>query len=120
MFPTSINIHDHTPDLSEQNTSHIMDDFINDLEAGIPTFQTTRPLNKKMKKRRQLNALLKFRSKSSRSKEILRSSEDELFLPQKRNIQISKSSSSKSYRRWCSYTRHILSFCLVCIFMIVW
>lgn len=91
-----------------------MDDLINDIEEGIP-YNPPRQSNKKMKKRKQLDALLKFRS--AKSNQTLRSSEDELFLPDQNNTQIKHSS---SYRRWCSYTRHILSFCLVCIFMIVW
>lgn len=94
----------------------MMDDFIDDIEAGIP-FHTPRSTNKKKKKRKQLDALLKFRSTSNNrlSKEVLRSSEDELFLPDQKHPP-----GKSSYRRWCNYTRHILSFCLVCIFMIVW
>ncbi|CAF2781863.1 unnamed protein product [Rotaria sp. Silwood2] len=125
MFTTTIKLHDNSSNQSDQNNSRLMDDFINDLEAGIPYNNPPRHLNKKMKKRKQLDALLKFRSSTSRSNrhsnrlsnEILFSSEDELFLSNK------KSTSTKvhptRYRRWCSYTRHILSFCLVCIFMIV-
>ncbi|CAF3820520.1 unnamed protein product [Rotaria sordida] len=124
MFSTTIKLHDNSPNQSDQNNSRFMDDFMNDLEAGI-SYNPPRHSNKKMKKRKQLDALLKFRSSTSRSNrhnnrlsnEILFSSEDELFLPNK------KSTSTKvnptRYRRWCSYTRHILSFCLVCIFMIV-
>ena len=89
-----------------------MDDLIDDIEAGI-AYIPPRQSNKKMKKRKQLDALLKFRSKK-RSNELLRSSEDELFLPNQ------KTTPMRRYRNWCSYTRHILSFCLVCIFMIVW
>lgn len=121
MLPTTIKFHDNSPYLSDKNNSRIMDDLINDLEAGIP-FQPPRQSNKKMKKRKQLDALLKFRSSTSRSNrssnEIIRSSEDELFLPDQKHTQTSKYPSR--YRRWFSYTRHILSFCLVCIFMIVW
>jgi hypothetical protein len=93
-----------------------MDDLINDIEEGIP-YSPPRQSNKKMKKRKQLNALLKFRS--AKTNQTLRSSEDELFLPDQKHSQI-KHSPSSSYRRWYNYTRHILSFCLVCIFMIVW
>ena len=95
-----------------------MDDFLDDLEAGVP-FQTPRSTNKKMKKRKQLDALIKFRAprRSCSTKEMIRSSEDELFLPDQRQLP---KKSSASYRRWWNYTRHILSFCLVCIFMIVW
>ncbi|CAF1066101.1 unnamed protein product [Adineta steineri] len=95
-----------------------MDDLMNDLEAGI-TYNPSRSSNKKMKKRKQLDALLKFRlSKSNRlSNEVGHTSEDELFLPEKKNT-LNKSQSSR-YRRWYNYTRHILSFCFVCIFMIV-
>lgn len=94
-----------------------MDDLLNDIEAGIP-FHTPRSTNKKMKKRKQLDALIKFRSPQNNrsSKETPHSSEDELFLPDHQKHLPKKS----SYRRWCNYTRHILSFCLVCIFMIVW
>jgi len=91
MLPTTIKFHDNSPYLSEQNNSQIMDD----LEAGIP-FQPPRQLNKKMKKRKQLDALLKFRSLTSKynrlSKDIIRSSEDELFLPDQ------KTTSTKSYK----------------------
>ncbi|CAF3376702.1 unnamed protein product [Rotaria sp. Silwood1] len=125
MYPTTIKLHDNSPNQSDQNNSRFMDDFINDLETGIPYNNPPRHCNKKMKKRKQLDALLKFRSSTSKSNrlsnrlsnEILLSSEEELFLSNK------KSTSTKvhltRYRRWCSYTRHILSFCLVCIFMIV-
>ena len=69
---------------SPSNDSAMMED----LEVGIPYYQPRAP-NKKMKKRKQLDALLKFRSisgKSSRSNgrssnEHLLTSEDELFLP---------------------------------------
>jgi hypothetical protein len=66
-----------------------MDDFINDVEAGIP-YNPARHSNKKMKKRKQLDALLKFRtSKSNRlSNEGLLTSEEELFLPEKKNTPI--------------------------------
>ena len=59
---------------------------MNDLEAGL-TFNPARTLHKKMKKRKQLDALLKFRSaKSNRlSNEVLNTSEDELFLPEKKS-----------------------------------
>jgi hypothetical protein len=87
MLPTTIKFHDNSPYLSDNNNSRLMDDFINDIEEGIP-FNPPRQSNKKMKKRKQLDALLKFRSsKSNRlSKEILRSSEDELFLPDQKTI----------------------------------
>jgi hypothetical protein len=98
-----------------KNLLHQMDDLINDIEEGIP-YNPPRQSNKKMKKRKQLDALLKFRSSKS-NRDALRSSEDELFLPDQKPTQTKHSS---PYRRWCSYTRHILSFCLVCIFMIVW
>jgi len=91
-----------------------MDDFVDDIEAGIG-YLPSRTMTKKMKKRKQLNALLKFRSKTSVNQSI-RSSEDELFLP---NDNTHPAKRSTRYRRCCSYTRHILSFCLVCIFMIV-
>lgn len=92
-----------------------MDDLIDDIEAGIGYIPSRNP-TKKMKKRKQLDALLKFRSKKSTNQSI-RSSEDELFLPNEKTNQMKR---SIRYRRCCSYTRHILSFCLVCIFMIVW
>ena len=56
-----------------------MDDNHLDLEA--PTIlNIPRHANKKMRKRKHLDALLKFRSVRKNSKDILRSSEDELFL----------------------------------------
>ncbi len=57
-----------------------MDDNLNDLEAGISP-NIPRNLNKKMRKRKHLDSLLKFRSTKNNSNDILRSSEDELFLP---------------------------------------
>jgi hypothetical protein len=57
-----------------------MDDIFNDLEAGLPS-NISRGPNKKMKKRKQLDALLKFRFSKSQPNDALRSSEDELFLP---------------------------------------
>lgn len=95
--------------------SRTMDDFVDDIEAGIG-YLPSRTMTKKMKKRKQLNALIKFRSKKSVNQSI-RSSEDELFLPNENTHSVKRST---RYRRCCSYTRHILSFCLVCIFMIVW
>jgi len=99
---------------------------MDDLEIGLPFPHSLRQPNKKMKKRKQLDALLKFRP-SSTSKipksynrlttDVLLTSEDELFLPNQTPIQ--KKSYSSPCRRWCNYTRHILSFCFVCIFMIV-
>ena len=63
-----------------------MDDLMNDLEAGF-TYNPVRTPHKKMKKRKQLDALLKFRSaKSNRlSNEAINTSEDELFLPEKKS-----------------------------------
>jgi hypothetical protein len=119
MYSTRNKIHDNN---SEEN-SHLMDDLMNDLEAGISS-NPPRHVNKKMKKRKQLDALLKFRSiRSNRnsqrlSNEALLTSEEELFLPEQKTTPV-KSSSSLQYRKWWNYTRHILSFCLVCIFMIV-
>jgi len=113
MFATTIKFHDNSPNISDQNNSRLMDDLINDIEEGIP-YNPTRQLNKKKKKRKQLDALLKFRSSNRKA---VRSSEDELFLSDQKTTQIIKHPSH--YRHWCSYTRHILSFCLVCIFMIV-
>ena len=91
MLPTAIKLHDHSANnLSDQENSRLMDDLMNDLETGIP-YNTPRHVNKKMKKRKQLDALLKFRSsKSSRSShrlsnEALLTSEDELFLPDQKN-----------------------------------
>jgi len=57
-----------------------MDDNNNDLEAVIVS-NVPRNLNKKMRKRKHLDALLKFRSTKNASNDVLRSSEDELFLP---------------------------------------
>jgi len=92
---------------------------MNDLEAGA-AYNPARHVNKKMKTRKQLDALLKSRSaRSNRSSNaVVHSSEDELLLPHKRTPFTLHPQSSR-YRRWCSYTRHILSFCLVCTFMIV-
>lgn len=91
-----------------------------DLEIAIPYFQN-RPANKRMKKRKQLDALLKSRFSSSRasrnSNSNILTSEEELFLSP------DKSKSKKIYsiqsRRWWNYVRHIISFCFVCVFMIV-
>ncbi|CAF0946429.1 unnamed protein product [Adineta ricciae] len=96
-----------------------MDDLMNDLEAGF-TYNPARTPHKKMKKRKQLDALLKFRSaKSNRlSNEVINTSEDELFLPEKKS-SLPTHLQSLRQRRWWSYIRHILSFCFVCIFMIV-
>ncbi len=58
----------------------LMDHDGDDLEAGIIS-NIPRNLNKKMRKRKHLDALLKFRSPKTRSNDILRSSEDELFIP---------------------------------------
>lgn len=57
-----------------------MDNNPNDLEAGLVS-NFPRNFNKKMRKRKHLDALLKFRSTKKQSSDILRSSEDELFLP---------------------------------------
>ncbi|CAF1094776.1 unnamed protein product [Didymodactylos carnosus] len=74
-----------------------------------------------MKKRRQLNALLQFRSRNNsggsvKNDDLLTSSEEELFLPNTKNAA---KPHTFRYRRCCNYIRHIISFCLVCIFMIV-
>ena len=91
MFAAAINLHDNLPNQSEQN-SCIMDDLLNDFEGGT-IYNPPRHINKKMKTRKQLDALLKFRSSTSRSSrnshrssnEMLLSSEDELFLPPTKN-----------------------------------
>ena len=57
-----------------------MDSNHPDLEAGTIS-SIPRNINKKMRKRKHLDALLKFRSVRKTSNDILRSSEDELFLP---------------------------------------
>ena len=57
-----------------------MDSNHPDLEAGTIS-NIPRNINKKMRKRKHLDALLKFRSVRKTSNDILRSSEDELFLP---------------------------------------
>lgn len=68
---------------------------MDDLEIGLPYHHSTRLPTKKMKKRKQLDALLKFRSSSSSkvprnnprsSNEILLTSEDELFLPNQTTV----------------------------------
>jgi hypothetical protein len=61
-----------------------MDDNLNDLEVGI-TSNIPRNLNKKMRKRKHLDALLKSRSTRNNSNDLLRSSEDELFLPHQKS-----------------------------------
>lgn len=57
-----------------------MDDLMNDLEAGLG-YNTARHTTKKMKKRKQLDALLKSRLlRSNRSSHpVVHSSEDELL-----------------------------------------
>ena len=57
-----------------------MDKIFNEVEIGLPS-NIPQNLNKKMRKRKQLDALVKFRSTKPNSKDILQSSEDELFLP---------------------------------------
>jgi hypothetical protein len=93
MLSTTVKLNDNSAEISDYNNSRLMDDFVNDLEAGIP-YNQPRTSNKKMKKRKQLDALIKFRSSTSRStrgssrlsNEALLTSEDELFLPdQKRS-----------------------------------
>jgi hypothetical protein len=73
-----------------------------DLEIGLPSYYQTRPSNKKMKTRKQLDALHKSRMSTSKtsihaarqsSADILGSSEDELFLPD-RTLSPKKSSVS--------------------------
>lgn len=94
MFPTTIKLHDHSPNLTDQHNSRFMDDFINDLEAGV-SYNPPRHSNKKMKKRKQLDALLKFRSPSSKSNRLssrlsnellLSSEEEEVFLSNRKDI----------------------------------
>jgi hypothetical protein len=57
-----------------------MDNIFNDLEVGLSS-NIPQNLNKKMRKRKQLDALVKFRSTKNNSNDVLQSSEDELFLP---------------------------------------
>ena len=57
-----------------------MDENINDIEAGTVS-NVPRTSSKKMRKRKHLDALLKFRSNKTQSNDVIRSSEDELFLP---------------------------------------
>lgn len=57
-----------------------MDSNHPDLEAGT-LLTIPRNSNKKIRKRKHLDALLKFRPVRKTSNDILRSSEDELFLP---------------------------------------
>lgn len=72
-----------------------MDDFVNDLEEG-QSYNQPRQTNKKMKKRKQLDALLKFRSFASKStrgtsrlpNEDHPTSEDELFLPDQKTTSM--------------------------------
>jgi len=93
-----------------------MDNNLNDFEAGTIS-NVPRNLNKKMRKRKHLDALLKFRSQKNSSNDILRSSEDELFLPhQKPSITRFRSS---SYDRCWNYSTQILSFGVVCTFIII-
>ncbi len=61
-----------------------MDNNSNDLETGTIS-NIPRNFNKKIRKRKHLDALLKFRSTKKTSNDILRSSEDELFLPHKKS-----------------------------------
>lgn len=93
MLTTTIKLHDDILNQSDIKNSRTMDDFINDLEIGIPYNQTRHP-TKKMKKRKQLDALLKFRSSASKStrlsnrlsNEALISSEDEVFLSNRTSV----------------------------------
>ncbi len=61
-----------------------MDDNGNDFEAGTIS-NVPRNSNKKMRKRKHLDALHKFRSTQNQSNDILQSSEDELFLPHQKS-----------------------------------
>ncbi|CAF1970058.1 unnamed protein product [Rotaria magnacalcarata] len=124
MLPATIKFNDNSQNLSDQNNTRFMDDFINDLEAGT-SYNPPRHCNKKMKTRKQLDALLKSRSSTSTSNrrssrlsnELPLSSEDDVFLSNRKKS--SKKIYPTRYRHWCNYTRHLLSFFLVCIFMIV-
>ncbi|CAF1139054.1 unnamed protein product [Adineta steineri] len=93
-----------------------MDNIINDLEAGVSS-NIPRNSNKKMRKRKQLNNLLKFRLTKTNSNDILRSSEDELFLPQQK-LSITKSRTSR-YRFCWKYFQYISCLTLLCLFLFV-
>lgn len=66
-----------------------MNENPHDIEVGLVS-NGTRYSNKKMRKRKHLDALIKFRSTKRNSNEIFRSSEDELFLPHQTTIQRTK------------------------------
>lgn len=66
-----------------------MNENLNELEVGLLS-NNPRYSNKKMRKRKHLDALIKFRSTKRNSNEICRSSEDELFLSNQTSIQRTK------------------------------
>jgi hypothetical protein len=92
-----------------------MDDNGNDFEAGTIS-NVSRNSNKKMRKRKHLDALHKFRSTQNQSNDILQSSEDELFLPHQKS-SITKIRSSSYHRCWY-YSKRILSFTFICLIII--
>ncbi|CAF0992145.1 unnamed protein product [Rotaria sordida] len=93
-----------------------MDNMFNDLEIDMSS-NIPRDLNKKMRKRKQFGSIMEFHITKSNSNDVLRNSEDELFIPH-RKISITKLHSSR-YLRLRNYSQHILSFSFLCIFMIV-
>ncbi|CAF0971606.1 unnamed protein product [Adineta ricciae] len=82
---------------------------VNELSSNIP-----RRSNKKIRKRKQLDSLLKFRPVKKRSDDILRSSEDELFLPEQK-LSISRHTSRHS--SFCKYSQRILTILTLCTFL---
>ncbi|CAF0781411.1 unnamed protein product [Adineta ricciae] len=89
--------------------STLQDLEVNELSSNIP-----RRSNKKIRKRKQLDSLLKFRPAKKRSDDILRSSEDELFLPEQK-LSISRHTSRHS--SLCKYSQCIISIFTLCTFL---
>ncbi|CAF3944260.1 unnamed protein product [Rotaria sp. Silwood2] len=87
----------------------------NDLEADMSS-NISRDSNKKMRKRKQFDSLMKFHLTKSNSNDVLRSSEDELFIHH-RKIPVTKLHSSRYLRLW-NYFQHIFCFSLICICII--
>ncbi|CAF4474708.1 unnamed protein product [Rotaria socialis] len=85
-------------------------------EIGMSSIISRNP-TKKMRKRKEFNSLIRFKLTRSTSNDVLRSSEDELFIPH-RNMSTTKVHSSR-YRRCWKYSQNILSFILLGIFIIV-
>ncbi|UJR35178.1 hypothetical protein I4U23_027945 [Adineta vaga] len=91
-----------------------MDDIFQDCEVNEVPSNILRHSNKKIRKRKQLDNLLKFRLTKTHPNDILRSSEDELFLPQQK-LSITRHTSRHSL--YWKYLQSILTISVICIFL---